>query len=259
LAYFNTKFDLRNENMIKQFESDRESITITVEKPRFYLQPGAVDSAILFWLNYKSTYEFWLQQRQEFSSFLIDQHLNNKKPINRNSPSITQQSLIIDTNNYQSSRDTIASNSTNIIQTETTTTTTTTNSNFLALKLRVTGLGVALPLSNLIKKDIFKSDIDCLVISLNDTSFYACNSVGCVVTKGQFKNFCLRFADGFSLNSDEWSPPCMQQPNNNVDKHYNSLNKSPMNAWVVPAGSYEICSSTIEKEKLIESVTSINF
>ena len=91
LAYFNTKFDLRNENMIKQFESDRESITITVEKPRFYLQPGAVDSAILFWLNYKSTYEFWLQQRQEFSSFLIDQHLNNKKTINRNSPSITQQ------------------------------------------------------------------------------------------------------------------------------------------------------------------------
>ena len=48
---------------------DRESITITVARPRFYLQPGSIDSAILFWLNYKSTYEYWLQQRQQFSSF----------------------------------------------------------------------------------------------------------------------------------------------------------------------------------------------
>lgn len=75
LAYFNTRFELRN--AIKKTSSassaglDRESIIITVDKPRFYLQPGSVDSAILFWLNYRSTYEFWLQQRQQFSQVLI--------------------------------------------------------------------------------------------------------------------------------------------------------------------------------------------
>ena len=72
LAYFNTKFDLRNSVKTWDHGFDRESITITVEKPRFYLQPGSIDSAILFWLNYKSTYEYWLQQRQQFSSFLVD-------------------------------------------------------------------------------------------------------------------------------------------------------------------------------------------
>lgn len=73
LAYFNTKFDLRNTVGTSDAGLDRESITITVEKPRFYLQPGSIDSAILFWLNYKSTYEYWIQQRQQFSSVLIDE------------------------------------------------------------------------------------------------------------------------------------------------------------------------------------------
>ena len=93
------------------------------------------------------------------------------------------------------------------------------------------------------------------MISLNDTSFYACNSVGCVVTKGQFENFCLRFAESFNLNSTEWSPALMTTG----DKHMsaNSAFKSPMNAWVVPFGSYEVCSSTIEKERLIETLSSI--
>ncbi len=250
LAYFNTKFDLKNENSIKQFniEPDRESITVTVEKPRFYLQPGAVDSAILFWLNYKSTYEFWLQQRQEFSSFLIDQHLSEMKTMktfNKHSP-LPPSNPYANTNNDHSSRDTVVSNNVQA--------TSDIHNNLLALKLRVTGLGLALPLSNAIKKDIFKSNIDCLVISLNDTSFYACNSVGCVVTKGQFENFCLRFAESFNLNSTEWSPACMTA----VDKQIpvNMASRSPMNAWVVPFGSYEVCSSTIEKEKLIETLSS---
>ncbi len=71
LTYFNTKFELRNAVKAVNLGMDRESIIITVEKPRFYLQPDAVDCAILFWLNYKSTYEFWLQKRQQFDDFLI--------------------------------------------------------------------------------------------------------------------------------------------------------------------------------------------
>lgn len=245
LAFFNTKFDLKNENMIRQFHSEleRESITITVEKPRFYLQPGAVDSAILFWLNYKSTYEYWLQQRQEFSSFLIDK---------QNSVNSKHSPVPCNLHNDHSSRDTIVSTVPQQQQDL--------NSNLLALKLRVTGLGLALPLSNSIKKDIFKTTTDCLVISLNDTSFYACNSVGCVVTKGQFSNFCLRFADNFNLTSDEWSPSFMSTEQvKSVNGAFQPQTKAPMNSWVVPSGSYEVCSSTIEKEKLINTISSKSF
>ena len=204
---------------------DRESITITVEKPRFYLQPGSIDSAILFWLNYKSTYEYWLQQRQQFSSFLVDNDGGN-----------------VPSNNTFNNADTTGTNKgqkpTNINENVKNI------NNFLALKLRVTGLGLALPLSNTIKKDIFKTNIDCLVISLNETSIYACSS-GCIVSKGQFNNFCLRFAENFNLNSVDWSP-FTEEPTGI------SNGKAIMNAWTIPSGSYEVCSSSIEKtgEKL---------
>ena len=85
--------------------------------------------------------------------------------------------------------------------------------NYLALKLRVTGLGVALPLSNKMTQDFFKTNTDCLVISLNETIIYACSS-GCVVSKGQFNNFSLRFIENFNLSSSEWTPLNFHDPRN---------------------------------------------
>ena len=222
LAHFNTRFELRNSVNTLRAGLDRESITITVDRPRFYLQPGAVDSAILFWLNYKSTYEYWLQQRQQFQAFLIEQHNLNGRTTSDSSPNQPQH-----VNNVSS-------------------TTSSSEANFLAIKLRVVGLGLALPLATATSKDVFKTSMDCLVISLNETSIYACSS-GCVVSKGQFSNFCLRFAEGFNLSSVEWSPvlPESAKP----APHMAALHQKHtlMNSWVVPSGSYEICSSTVEK------------
>ena len=218
LAYFNTKFELRN--AIKTFNPgfDRESIIITVEKPRFYLQPGAVDCAILFWLNYKSTYEFWLQQRQQFANFLIDkQQIFTPEQNETNKP----PSGNVEIKN---------------------------SNNFLALKLRVTGLGLALPLSNKMTKDFFKTTTDCLVITLNETVIYACSS-GCVVSKGQFNNFCLRFSENFNLSSTEWTPSIFQDAKIPSAQNVNPVKNIIMNAWVVPSGNYEVCSSTVEKPK----------
>jgi hypothetical protein len=218
---------------------DRESIIITVEKPRFYLQPGSVDSAILFWLNYKSTYEFWLQQRQQFASFLMDQELFRTSNAAMNRRATSPGPAV----------------------SATTTTTTSTDSkqqpqniNFLTLKLRVTGLGLALPLSNKMTKDFFTTSTDCLVISLNETAIYACSS-GCVVSKGQFSNFCLRFSENFNLASSEWAPPMLfpdqqQQQANRLNMMGGGGKQILMNAWVVPFGSYEVCSSTIEIPKI---------
>ena len=124
LAYFNTKFDLRNAVKAINLGLDRESIIITVEKPRFYLQPGAVDCAILFWLNYKSTYEYWLQQRQQFADLLIDKQTVNSSLKNVISP--TGESLP-SASSKTSKKQTASSQEQPII------------SNYLTLKLRVTG------------------------------------------------------------------------------------------------------------------------
>lgn len=210
LAYFDTKFDLRNERKKTGTNSEREAIIITVEKPRFYLQPGAVDCAILFWLNYKDTYEFWLQQRQELSNE-TDFLRSTTSPIafSQNTP---------DKKNID---------------------------NFLTLKLRVTGLGLALPLSGKMYKSFFASNMDCLVISLHETAIYACSS-GCIVSKGQFNNFSLRFIENFNLSSSDWAPILNQADSRTHSSFYY---KNLINSWIVPSGYYEVCSSTIDKPK----------
>lgn len=42
---------------------DKEVILITLRRPLIYIQPVAVDKAILVWLNYKNAYEYWNEQR----------------------------------------------------------------------------------------------------------------------------------------------------------------------------------------------------
>jgi hypothetical protein len=221
LAYFNTKFDLRNS--INNSNAERESIIITVEKPRFYLQPGAVDCAVLFWLNYKNTYEFWLEQRQQFAKFLIDQEYF-KSYATPQRPRETQKIRSEPKSDNEKAN------------------------NFIALKLRVVGLGLALPLSTRKTKDFFSTSTDCLVISLNETVIYACSS-GCVVSKGQFNNFCMRFSENFNLSGSEWTPINPQEVNKSqaTPGSFMPMPKNIINAWVVPSGNYEVCSSTAEK------------
>jgi hypothetical protein len=221
LAYFNTKFHLRN---FGSNDSQRESIVINVEKPRFYLQPGAVDSAILFWLNYKNTYEFWIEQRQQFSDLLLNETL---PPL-----SLARGEKILKSTTKSSGSS---------------------DKQFLLIKLRVTDLGLALPLSNVMSKDFSSTSTDCLVITLNETAIYAC-SAGCVVSKGQFSNFCLRFTENFNLAASEWAPPSIvnagskpPQQQHGPDHMHDVRQACLMNAWVVPSGNYEVCSSTIEK------------
>jgi len=38
-------------------------IYITLDRPLVFLQPVAVDRAILFWLSYKNAWEYWTEQR----------------------------------------------------------------------------------------------------------------------------------------------------------------------------------------------------
>lgn len=49
-----------------------------------------------------------------------------------------------------------------------------------------------------------------------------------------YSDFCLRFADDFETSWDDWKPDSKESP--------------VMNACVVPEGTYEVCSRTINKQ-----------
>lgn len=46
---------------------DKEVVLITLKRPLIYVQPQAVDKAILVWLNYKNAYDYWNEKRANLS------------------------------------------------------------------------------------------------------------------------------------------------------------------------------------------------
>lgn len=44
-----------------------------------------------------------------------------------------------------------------------------------------------------------------LVLTIESTLITACSSES-LVSKGHFKNFCIRFAEGFETSWDDWKP-----------------------------------------------------
>ena len=43
--------------------AESDMILITLNRPLVFVQPVAVDRAILFWLSYKNAWEYWTEQR----------------------------------------------------------------------------------------------------------------------------------------------------------------------------------------------------
>jgi len=50
---------------------DKEVVLITLKRPLIYMQPMAVDKAILVWLNYKTAYEYWNEQRTNLNNEVL--------------------------------------------------------------------------------------------------------------------------------------------------------------------------------------------
>lgn len=47
----------------EELGEEKEVVLITLKRPLVYVQPVAVDKAILVWLNYKNAYEYWNEKR----------------------------------------------------------------------------------------------------------------------------------------------------------------------------------------------------
>lgn len=57
--------------MIGTGSEGKEVILITLRRPLIYIQPMAVDKAILVWLNYKNAYEYWNEQRSSLNKEVL--------------------------------------------------------------------------------------------------------------------------------------------------------------------------------------------
>jgi hypothetical protein len=73
-AFFKTKIFLRNafqDEMGDGEMADKEVVLIKLQRPLVYIQPMAVDKAILVWLNYKNAYEYWDEQRSNLQKEVL--------------------------------------------------------------------------------------------------------------------------------------------------------------------------------------------
>ncbi|CAH2300868.1 Hypothetical predicted protein [Pelobates cultripes] len=196
VAYFKTRLGLRNALQEEiSGSSGREAVLITLSRPIVYAQPVAFDRAVLFWLNYKAAYDNWNEQRLALNK---DIHMATKEVVDM-LPGIQQTSA-------------------QALGT-------------LFLQLTVNDLGICLPITNTLQAN-HTADFDtgsALVLTIESTLITACSSES-LVSKGHFKNFCIRFADGFETTWDDWKPEVRTD--------------LVMNACVVPDGTYEVCSRT---------------
>ncbi|XP_054419437.1 bridge-like lipid transfer protein family member 1 isoform X3 [Pteronotus mesoamericanus] len=196
VAYFKTRIGLRNALREEiSGSSDREAVLITLNRPIVYAQPVAFDRAVLFWLNYKAAYDNWNEQRMALHK---DIHMATKEVVDM-LPGIQQTSAQA--------------------------------FGTLFLQLTVNDLGICLPITNAAQSN-HTGDLDAgsaLVLTIESTLITACSSES-LVSKGHFKNFCIRFADGFETSWDDWKPEVRGD--------------LVMNACVVPDGTYEVCSRT---------------
>ncbi|XP_063234537.1 bridge-like lipid transfer protein family member 1 isoform X2 [Bacillus rossius redtenbacheri] len=179
-AFFKTRIGLRNAFQDEMVEGeDKEMVLITLCRPLVYVQPMAVDKAILVWLNYKNAYEYWNEQRSSLNKEVLTatQQVFEKVPFGQLTSQLSSPHL-----------------------------------GMLFLQLTVDDLGICLPLNPLppaswgMSRQLYDLESHgAVVVTLESTSISACSS-GSLVSKGRFVGLCLRFADDFETSLDDWKP-----------------------------------------------------
>ncbi|KAJ8982559.1 hypothetical protein NQ317_005030 [Molorchus minor] len=178
VAFFNTRIGLRNAFQDEIIEGeDKEVVLITLKRPLIYIQPIAIDKAILVWLNYKNAYDYWNEKRAN---------------LNKEVHSATQQIY----EKFQLGQLTSQLGAPHL--------------GTLFLQLTVEDMGICLPLNPLplaswSQRNVYEDTRGAVVVTLENTSISACSS-GSLVSKGKFSNLCLRFAEDFENSLDDWKP-----------------------------------------------------
>lgn len=159
-AFFHTRIGLRNafQEEMAQGE-DKEVVLITLKRPLIYIQPIAVDKAILVWLNYKNAYEYWNEKRSNLNKEVLTatQQVLEKVPFGQLTSQLSAPHL-----------------------------------GTLFLQLTVDDMGICLPLNPLppnnwkLNRSLYDGESrGAVVITLENTSISACSS-GSLVSKGRY-------------------------------------------------------------------------
>lgn len=158
-AFFNTRVGLRNafQEEMAQGE-DKEVVLITLKRPLIYIQPMAVDKAILVWLNYKNAYEYWNEKRANLNKEVLTatQQVFEKVPFGQLTSQLSAPHL-----------------------------------GTLFLQLTVDDMGICVPLNPLppnnwgLSRGLYDGESrGAVVVTLESTSISACSS-GSLVSKGR--------------------------------------------------------------------------
>ena len=93
-------FDLKGEDHFGESsqeysgnEPEKDIINITLNRPLVFVQPVAVDRAILFWLSYKNAYEYWTDQRLKLNNEVLEatDQVLEKLPISQITSQLSSQ------------------------------------------------------------------------------------------------------------------------------------------------------------------------
>ena len=74
-------------------DPEKDVINITLSRPLVFVQPVAVDRAILFWLSYKNAYEYWTDQRLKLNNEVLEatDQVLEKLPISQITSQLSSQ------------------------------------------------------------------------------------------------------------------------------------------------------------------------
>ena len=179
-------------------------ILITLNRPLVFVQPVAVDRAILFWLSYKNAWEYWTEQRLNLNKEVLaaTEQVLEKVPLTQITSQLSAQHV-----------------------------------GTLFLQLNVQDIGLCVPLSldtmNTTKHGTLGGlggleNQGAIVATVESSSISACSAKS-TVSKGKFQDLCIRFTYDFNHFLDDWKP---------------DRSADLMNLCTVSEGSYEICSQT---------------
>lgn len=158
-AFFNTRVGLRNAFQEETAQGeDKEVVLITLKRPLIYIQPMAIDKAILVWLNYKNAYEYWNEKRANLNKEVLTatQQVFEKVPFGQITSQLSAPHL-----------------------------------GTLFLQLTVDDMGICLPLNPLpptwgMNRGLYDGESrGAVVVTLENTSISACSS-GSLVSKARY-------------------------------------------------------------------------
>ncbi|KRX43993.1 Protein kinase C iota type, partial [Trichinella murrelli] len=211
----------------EQQTDQASSYQVTLRQPVLYIQPRALDKAVLLWINYKSTYQFWNEQHR----CCYDDRLRGN-----NGAAEQQSATVFDTFSNPAS----VSSCRGAGPSATSGSGRFGSSGFKFLTFNLDqGMHICVPCYGSGAGGVWSVEHGelALVFSLSSTQISVC-SCGPLVSRGTFSGFRVFFLETNRCDPNGW-----------LDEVKRVGDLSRLNACVVTEGTYDICSETMSSNE----------